>query len=67
MATAALAHYDALFFLPPIVLVILWRTGWRGLLDYDELSPWLRGAAAGRSRPIMLSGAGLVVLMRART
>src|SRR5215217_253954 len=49
MATAALAHYDALFFLPPIALVACWRFGWRGLLRYDELSPWLRGAAAGAS------------------
>src|SRR5215212_188815 len=49
MATAALAHYDALFFLPPIALVACWRLGWRGLLRYDELSPWLRGAAAGAS------------------
>jgi 4-amino-4-deoxy-L-arabinose transferase-like glycosyltransferase len=47
VATAALAHYDALFFLPPIAMLALWRTGWRGLLDYDELAPWLRGAAAG--------------------
>ena len=27
VATAALAHYDALFFLPPIAIVVLWRTG----------------------------------------
>src|SRR5215217_5472774 len=47
VGTAALAHYDALFFLPPIALAALWRTGWRGLLDYEELGPWLRGAAAG--------------------
>src|SRR5207237_4170647 len=38
VATAALAHYDALFFLPPIAMVALWRTGWRGLLGYDALS-----------------------------
>jgi 4-amino-4-deoxy-L-arabinose transferase-like glycosyltransferase len=47
VGTAALAHYDALFFLPPIALIALWRFGWRGLFDYDELAPWLRGAAAG--------------------
>jgi 4-amino-4-deoxy-L-arabinose transferase-like glycosyltransferase len=47
VAAAALAHYDALFFLPPIAIVAVWRFGWRGLLTYDELAPWLRGAAAG--------------------
>lgn len=47
VGTAALAHYDAVFFLPPITLAALWRIRWRGLLDYDELAPWLRGAAGG--------------------
>ncbi|MCC7372238.1 MAG: glycosyltransferase family 39 protein [Chloroflexi bacterium] len=42
-----LAHYDALFVLPAIAVVVLWRTGWRGLLDIDALRPWLYGAAAG--------------------
>jgi hypothetical protein len=46
-ATAALAHYDALFVLPPIGLAILWRTGWRGLRDRALVTPWLHGAAAG--------------------
>ena len=47
MATAALAHYDALFFLPPIGLAILWRIGWRGLFDHGQLAPWFRGAQVG--------------------
>jgi hypothetical protein len=47
VATAALAHYDALFFLPPIALAMLWRTGWRGLVDHDLLAPWFRGAQIG--------------------
>lgn len=47
VATAALAHYDALFFLPPIALVALWRTGWRGVFDHGMLAPWFRGAQVG--------------------
>jgi len=47
VATAALAHYDALFFLPPIALVVLWRAGWRGIVDFELLSPWFRGAQVG--------------------
>src|SRR5690606_693730 len=46
-ATSALAHYDALCFLPPIALAALWRTGWRGLLDNGVVQPWLRGAQVG--------------------
>ncbi|HET6195449.1 MAG TPA: glycosyltransferase family 39 protein, partial [Acetobacteraceae bacterium] len=46
-ATAALAHYDATFVAPPIVVALLWRTGWRGLFNWRTLWPWLRGAALG--------------------
>ncbi|MFN8636386.1 MAG: glycosyltransferase family 39 protein [Chloroflexota bacterium] len=47
VATAALAHYDALWLLPPIGLVVLWRTGLRGLTERSVLLPWLQGALAG--------------------
>lgn len=47
-ATAALAHYDALFVLPPIAAIVLWRTGLRGLSSWREvLRPWLAATAAG--------------------
>lgn len=52
-AGAALAHYDALFVLPPIALAAYWRVGWRGLIDFELLAPWRRGA---------LIGAGLLAL-----
>lgn len=52
-AGAALAHYDALFILPPLALAVLWRTGWRGLVDFEVLAPWRTGA---------LLGAGLLAL-----
>jgi len=52
-AGAALAHYDALFVLPPIALAAIWRIGWRGLIDFDVLAPWRTGA---------LIGAGLLAL-----
>ena len=47
VATAALAHYDALFFLPPIAIAVLWRTGWHGIFDHAILAPWFRGAQIG--------------------
>lgn len=46
-ATAALAHYDALFVLPPILALVFWRTGLRGLADRQVLFPWLLGAGVG--------------------
>ena len=46
-ATAALAHYDALFVIPPIALAFIWRTGWRGLLDVRTIWPWFRGFELG--------------------
>jgi 4-amino-4-deoxy-L-arabinose transferase-like glycosyltransferase len=46
-AGAALAHYDALFVLPPIALAFSWRGGWRALRDRQTVMPWLYGAAVG--------------------
>jgi hypothetical protein len=49
-AGGVLSHYDALFVLPPIALVVLWRLGWRDLFEparRSEVMPWLWGAAAG--------------------
>ena len=46
-ATAALAHYDASFVLPPIVVALLWRTGLRNTFNLRVVWPWLCGAALG--------------------
>jgi 4-amino-4-deoxy-L-arabinose transferase-like glycosyltransferase len=46
-ATAALAHYDASFVVPPIVVALLWRTGLRNTFNLRVVWPWLRGAALG--------------------
>ena len=47
MATAALAHYDALFFLPPIALAVLWRAG---LARHRRLRPALALVSGGAGR-----------------
>jgi hypothetical protein len=46
-ATAALAHYDALFVVPPILFAFLWRGRLRDLFSLGALWPWLHGAALG--------------------
>jgi hypothetical protein len=46
-ATAALAHYDAAFVVPPIAVAVLWRVGRRDLLSPRVFWPWLRGAGIG--------------------
>jgi dolichyl-phosphate-mannose-protein mannosyltransferase len=47
VATATLAHYDAIFVLPPIALLAVRRLGWRGLFDHTALSPWFRAIQIG--------------------
>ncbi|MCC6179523.1 MAG: glycosyltransferase family 39 protein [Chloroflexi bacterium] len=46
-AGGALAHYDAVFVLPPIALIALGRSGPRMLLDWRLMRPWLTGAGVG--------------------
>jgi hypothetical protein len=46
-AVGALAHYDAVFALPPILLLALRRGGVRGLLERDAPRAWGLGALVG--------------------
>lgn len=52
----ALAHYDAIFALPPIALLALGRRGFRGLLERRAAQSWLAGGAVGLGLILLFFG-----------
>ncbi len=57
VATGALAHYDAVWALPPIGLIAVWgRGGWRGLLERKAPVGWLAGGVVGLGLLLLFFG-----------